>query len=239
MSWKTSVSKISDDQEIIRGQNLQELIKIKSFAEVIFLVLKGSLPNDNETRMTNALLVACIDHGVGAPSATVARTVASTGNSLHTAVSAGIQTLGDLHGGAIEGSAKFFQEHVGESDLENLLKNLKEKKVRIPGFGHKVLNHDNRSDSLFAIAKEVGFFGKHCQFATETEAVLNKISSKSLPLNIDGSMAAIISDMGFDWKIAKGFFIIGRVPGLVAHVFEQLQSGEGIKRIDESEIEYI
>ncbi len=239
MQWKTSISKISDDQEIIRGQNLQELIKNKSFAEVIFLILKGTLPNENENKMTNALLVACIDHGVGAPSATVARTVASTGNSLHTAVSAGIQTLGELHGGAIEGSAKFFQEHVGESDLENLLKGLKEKKVRITGFGHKVLSHDHRADSLFAIAKDTGFFGKHCQFATETEVVLNKISSKPLPLNIDGAMAAIISDMGFDWKIAKGFFIIGRVPGLVAHVFEQLQSGEGIKRVDENEIEYI
>lgn len=239
MQWKTSISKISGEKEIIRGQDLQELIKEKSFAETIFLVLKGSLPNTNESKMMDALLTACIDHGVGAPSATVARTVVSTGNSLHTAVAAGVQTLGDLHGGAIEGAAKFFQENKDEKNLESLLQNLKEQKIRIPGFGHKVLSHDNRSDSLFGVARNTGFFGKHCQFAVDTEVALNKISSKPLPLNIDGAMAAIISDMGFDWKMAKGFFIIGRVPGLVAHAFEQMQSGEGIKRVEESEIEFI
>ena len=51
-------------------------------------------------------------------------------------------------------------------------------------------------------------------------------------------MAAIISDMGFDWRMARGFFIIGRVPGLVAQVYEEMTSGGGLRRIDESEIEY-
>lgn len=238
MKWKTAISKITDDKEIVRGQNLEKLIKEKSFVETIFLILKGKLPAKPEERMLSALLTACIDHGVGAPSATVARTVASTGNSLHTAVAAGIQTLGELHGGAIEGAAKFFQDTIGEKDVENLMKELKEKKVRVPGFGHKVLAHDHRSDTLFAVAKETGFYGKHCALAVAVEAALNKISSKKLPLNIDGAMAAILCDMGFDPKLAKGFFIIGRVPGLVAHVFEQMQSGEGIKRTEESEIEY-
>src|SRR3989344_2600327 len=239
MTWKTAITKISYTGEVVRGHDLQDLVQTKSFVEVIFLLLKGELPNKKEASMMNALLVACVDHGVGAPSATVARTVASTGNSLHTAVGAGILTLGELHGGAIEGAAKFFQENVGEKNVENLLKELKDKKVRVPGFGHKVLAHDHRTDALFTAAKETGFYDKHCKFAVETEEVLNKNSSKKLPLNIDSAMAAIISDMGFDWKVAKGFFIIGRVPGLVAHVCEQMMSGEGVKRIDEGEIEYV
>ncbi len=237
MKWKTAISKITDGQEIIRGQDLQSLIKEKTFTESIFLILKGAMPGKKDTQMMDALLVACIDHGVGAPSATVARTVASTGNSLHTAVAAGVQTLGELHGGAIEGAAKFFQENVSEKDIKALVKNLKEKKIRLPGYGHKILSHDHRSDTLFAVAKETGFFGQHCAFAMAVGAALNSISSKKLPLNVDGAMAAIISDMGFAWKQAKGFFIIGRVPGLVAHALEQMQSGEGVKRLEESEIE--
>ena len=228
-----------DDQEIIRGNNLQDLIMKKSFVEVIFLLLKSKLPNSKETRMMNALLTASIDHGVGAPSATVARTVVSTGNSLHTALAAGVLAMGELHGNAIEGAAKFFQEFVNESDVAVLVKNLKEKKIRIPGYGHKVLLHDHRSDTLFAVAKETGFYQQHSEFAVAVGEALNSISSKKLPLNVDGAMAAIISDMGFAWQQAKGFFIIGRMPGLVAHVFEQMQSGEGIKRLEESEIEYV
>lgn len=239
MIWKTSLTKIgSDGREVVRGYDLPELIVQKSFVEVIFLLLKGVLPDQKETTMMNALLTAAIDHGVGAPSATVARTVASTGNSLHAALAAGILALGEHHGGAIEGAAQFFTENKTHPNIKNLLADLKNKKVRIPGFGHKVLTHDHRSDSLFTIAKQNGFFKDHCLLALEIEKTLAGMSSKKVPLNIDGAMAAIILDMGFGWRIAKGFFLMARVPGLVAHISEEMASGEGIKRIEESEIEY-
>lgn len=245
MKWKTAITKIEDEQEIIRGYNLQKLVEQKSFVEVIFLLLKGRLPNEKETRMLNALFAAGIDHGVGAPSATVARTVASTGNSLHAAVAAGILAMGELHGSAIEAAAKFFQENrnivlsQSYASLQDFLNFLSEQRTRVPGYGHKVLKHDHRSDTLFAIAKETGFYGAHCEFAIAVGEALNKISKKILPLNIDGAMGAIVSDMGFDWKLAKGFFIIGRVPGLVAQVYEEMTSGEGVKRLGEDEIEYV
>lgn len=238
MIWKTALTKIEDSGEVIRGYSLQDLIVKKSFVEVIFLLLKGTLPTKNETAMVNALFTACIDHGVGAPSATVARTAASVGNSLHTALAAGVLTLGEHHGGAIEGAAKFFQEHQDEKDVVGLAKRLKEQKVRVPGYGHKVLTVDARSVTLLTLAKKLGFYGKSCVFAEAFGTALNKLASKPLPLNIDGSMAAIISNMGFDWRMARGFFIIGRVPGLVAQVYEEMTSGGGLRRIDESEIEY-
>lgn len=238
--WKTALTKIgADERESVRGHDLQKLITGKSFVESVFLLLTGKLPTKKETGMLNALFVACLDHGVGAPSATVARTVASTGNSLHTAVAAGILTTGEHHGGAIEGAARFFSDHVGEKNVKKLVAELKELKVRIPGYGHKVLTHDHRSDTLFTVAKKMGFYSKHCSLAVAVEKELNKVSSKPLPLNIDGSMAAIIMDMGFDWRLAKGFFLIGRMPGLVAHAFEQSVSGEGVKRINEDAITYV
>ena len=51
-------------------------------------------------------------------------------------------------------------------------------------------------------------------------------------------MGAIMSDMGFDWQVAKGFFIIGRVPGLVAHIYEEMMSDNGLRRLTEEEAEY-
>lgn len=240
MYWKTSISKVNAGNEIIRGQKLHNLIATKSFGEVIFLILKGTLPTPPETKMLNAVLVSMIDHGPGVASALTARVVQSAGNDLHTAVGAGILALGgSRHGGALGGAAKFFQENVNTSDLPVLLKSLKDKKVRVPGFGHKVLTHDNRTDTLFTVAKETNFFGKHCEFALQVGEELNKISSKPLPLNMDGANAAILSDMGFDWRMITGFFIIGRAPGLVAQVYEEMMSGEGIRRMEESDIEYV
>ena len=46
--------------------------------------------------------------------------------------------------------------------------------------------------------------------------------------------------MGFDYRLGKGFFIIGRIPGLVAHAFEELTEGVIFRRLDEeTEIEYL
>ena len=139
---------------------------------------------------------------------------------------------------------KFFQENKNivqthsYASLQDFLNFLVAQKTRIPGYGHKVLKHDHRSDTLFAIARETGFYGAHCEFALAIGDALHRVSSKPLPLNIDGAMGAIISDMGFDWKLAKGFFIIGRMPGLVAQVYEEMTGKVGVRRISEEEIEY-
>ena len=44
---------------------------------------------------------------------------------------------------------------------------------------------------------------------------------KGIHMNIDGANAGILSDMGFDWKHGTGLFIIGRVPALVSHIYEE------------------
>lgn len=238
MQWKTAISHVAEGKEIIRGYDLKELISKKTFVEVIFLVLKGELPDERQTRMMNALFTAAIDHGIGVSSAMTARTVVSTGNSLHTALAAGVLSLGTLHGSAIEDAAQFFQTHVHNNDIKTLVRTLRSKKIKIPGYGHKILEHDPRSEALFTVAKKTEFYGVHCQFAEATGRALNAVSSKQLPLNVDGAMGAIISDMGFDWKMAKGFFIIGRVPGLVAHIYEEITSVNGLRRLAEGETEY-
>src|SRR3989338_767278 len=153
MEWKTAITNIHANQETICGEPLQDLIRQKTFVEAVFLILRGRLPEKNETRMMNALCTAAIDHGIGTASAMTARIVASAKNSMHTALAAGILAMGESHGGAIEGAAKFFQEHVGEEDVDALVKSYKDHGLRIPGFGHAMLTHDERSEALFAIAK--------------------------------------------------------------------------------------
>lgn len=240
-AFKTSITNIKDGEEYIRGEKLEQLIREKSFIETIFLLLKGKMPTENEAKMLNAMFVAAIDHGPGTASAQVARIVASAKNSMHTSLAAGILAMGERHGSAIEGAAAFFQNEVQSSKFkaQSLVKELKEKKIRIPGYGHPFLEHDKRSDTLFALAKELGIYGEHCEFAESIHKELNAISSKTLALNIDGAMGAIISDMGFDWKLGKAFFIIARVPGLLAHIYEEQTNDVGIRRLSQDDIEYI
>ncbi len=241
MEWKTAITKIQDDKEYIRGYALSDLMTQKSFTEVVFLVLKGELPNKQETAMLNALLVAVIDHGTGIASTMAARLSASAGNSVHTALAAGILSFGQKHALAAEAAAQFFSEQIraNATPLKERLLNLKSQKIRVPGFGHGLLLHDHRVDVLMAIAKENKIYGTHCVFAEEVGSILNEISSKKLPMNVDGAIAAIMLDMGFDWRLAQGLFIIGRVPGLIAHIFEEVTMGGGLRRLSENEEEYV
>ena len=116
MKFKTAITNIQNEKESIRGYDLGELMQKKSFTETIFLVLKGKLPNKQETTMLDAMFVAAIDHGPGTASGQTARIVASAKNSMHTSLAAGILAMGERHGSAIEGAGKFFQE---QKNIEN------------------------------------------------------------------------------------------------------------------------
>jgi citrate synthase len=197
---------------------------------VIYLLLKGTLPSKEEGDMMDAMLTACIDHGVTPPSAMAARVVASGGVPLPSAVAAGILSIGDAHGGAIEKGAKFMQEGIQrmkqeDGSIETMAKTLvdesRKNHQRILGFGHRVHTRDPRTLRLFSLADQLGIAGDHIALAKAIEKELEKSLGKQLPINVDGAIAAISSDMGFDWRLGKGFFVIGRVAGLTAQVYEE------------------
>lgn len=239
MKWETKITNINNGKETIRGKKLSGLIQKNTFTETIFLIWRGRIPKVNETKMLDAMLVAAIDHGIGTASAMTARIVASAKNSLHTALTAGILAMGERHGSAIENAAKFFIDNKDNKNLAQAVKELKDKKVHLAGFGHAVLERDGRSENILKIAKKLGFFKDACKTAVFIEKELNKLSSKHLPLNIDGAMGAILADMGFDPDIMKGIFITARVPGLVAHIYEEIKNDTGLRRLNENEIDYI
>ena len=109
-NWKTAITKIEPGKIHVRGYNITDIMEKLSYAETVFLILKGELPSKAEAELMNAILVASIDHGATPPSVLGTRTVMSGGNSLNAAVAGGVLVIGDTHGGAIEQSAKIMQE---------------------------------------------------------------------------------------------------------------------------------
>jgi len=240
--WRTAITQHVGHETYIRGYRLLDLVGNLSFAQAIYLILKGELPTEKESKMMEAMLVSVIDHGIAPPSAIAARAVASGGNSLNVGVAAGVLAFGSAHGGALEDAMRFLQEGVKSGrSVEEIVKEYLESKKPIPGYGHRYYkDFDPRTKRLMDIAKELGFYGPHCKFAEGVEEEISRQKGKKLVLNVDGAIAAIASEMGFDWRLGKGFFIIGRVPGLVAHVYEELTTEKPFsKRLDEeTEVEY-
>src|SRR3989344_5471862 len=95
MKWITKISTHKEGTLYVRGKKLTKLMSALSFSEMIFFILKNKLPKINETKLLDAILVSCIEHGVEAPSAYVPRVIISTGNHINAALAGGLLAIGD------------------------------------------------------------------------------------------------------------------------------------------------
>jgi citryl-CoA lyase len=241
--WQTAISEIGPGKIRVRGYEITDMMEKLSFAQAVFLILRSELPNEKEARMMEAILVSSIDHGASPPSVLGARTVMSGGNSLNASVAGGVLVIGDTHGGAIEQSARIMQDWAPrdaspEVLARELVADMRAAKKRMPGFGHRLHKTDPRTVKLFEIAAELEFSGRHTDLARAIEVELEKTSGRKLPINVDGAIAAVISDMGFDWRLGKGFFLISRVPGLIAHAYEEMTTQKPMRTLGNTDVEY-
>lgn len=245
--WKTSITKVQPDKISVRGYPVDQMMGKVSFAQAIYLLLKGEMPSRNAGKMMDAILVSSIDHGASPPSVLTARTVASTGSELNASVAAGVLAISRYHGGAIEEGMKLFikvaqrmeERNITEEEAAHqILQEMKKEGKRASGFGHRLHRRDPRKEKLFAMAEELGVAGKHVRIALSVEKNLEKMVGRSLPINVDGAIAALLCDLEFPPQIGNAFFIMSRVPGLVAHVHEEKTRMKPMRKIHPQDFEY-
>ena len=231
--WKTALSAVEPNKILIRGYRVQDLMANCTFGDIIYLTFKGELPAANEGRMIEMMVVSSTDHSFLAPSIDATRFVASGGVPLQASVAAGIISLGDHHGGAIEQCAKLLQDSVQSlTAAAEIVSGFRARKQRVPGFGHPWHDRDPRTLTLIATAKEWNLAGAHLALA---ESISNELQ---LPANIDGVISGIISDMGIAWQYGRAFFIIPRVVGLAAHAVEETVRERPFRAIDMKDVAY-
>jgi citrate synthase len=238
--WNTAITRIEPNKVAVRGYDIAELMGRVSFGAAVYLILTGEIPTPAVARLMDAILVSSIDHGATPPSALAARTVASTGASLSASVAAGIMSINRHHGGAIEDCARQLKGIADRAARESIsmdeaaaraLAVMRETGERMSGFGHRLHSKDPRTVRLFDLARESGVDGVHMQAARAVEKSFAAVK-KSLPINVDGAIGAILADLGMNPAAFNGIFMIARAPGLVAHVIEEQTREKPMRRID-------
>jgi citrate synthase len=242
-SWATSLSETTAETISIRGYDLSELIGTVPFPAVVHLLYTGELPDPPTARLIDALMVASIDHGAGAPSVLAARTAVSGGATLQGAAATGLLTLGEFHGAAVDSAMQVIAAVVdasrtaGSSSMaaaaDELVADWRAQGRRIPGFGHRQhKRRDPRLDRLVSVAREAGVTGDHLAAGAALETALTRAVGRPMPLNIDGVMAAILNEVGFPSDLGNALFIASRLAGILAHANEERQTMTPMRRVD-------
>ena len=251
-SLKTAISKVEKDKIITRGYNQRDLIEKIRYSDMVYLLLKGRLPSVKESKIFNHVLVSFCDHGVTPPSTQTARLIASSGSPLNSAIAGALLSFGHKHAGAIQKAMELYQSGINSLILTDYSQ-LDNKQIaslaidiftehhmgndKIPGFGHRYHDTDPRADKLRELVIKEEFVGPHIKLALALEDLLYQ--NKNIRLNVDGANAAILSDLGFDPELGLGVFIIGRIPGIIAHIHEEnIDEDEFRKFCDLDNVDY-
>ena len=112
---------------------------------------------------------------------------------------------------------------------------------KLPGFGHRIHTSDPRASRLLQMAHELELDGEHVRMVRTMERLLAgraDAAGRPLPLNVDGAIAAVCGDMGFEPEVGNAMFIIARIPGLIAHANEERSRQAPMRQIDPKDAQY-
>lgn len=220
----------------VRGYDLcNDLMGEINLGDMAFLSVTGRLPNANESRLFNAILVTLVEHGI-VPSTLAARmTYAGAPEALQAAVAAGLLGLGSVFVGSTEGSARMLAAALPDGQTaasgpplkslaEGIVKSHREQKKIIPGLGHPIHKPiDPRTLRLFEIARQTGFHGQYVALMECVAEAASASYGKPLPINATGAIGALCCEMGLSWKVSHGLGVMARAVGLVGHVLEEAE----------------
>lgn len=187
-----------------------------------------------ELRVLNAILITMMEHGL-TPSAITTRSIyMSAPENLQGAVAAGLMAVGSSFVGTVENNARLLNKIVSAPKEEraklaaDIVRDHRERRDFVPGFGHHLHKPDDpRALRLLEIAEENDLFGEHCEALKLVAAEMDAQAGKHITINATGAVSALLGEMKVPVELMRGFCVLGRTSGLVAHIAEEQKRPTG------------
>jgi citrate synthase len=233
--WRSEIGYSTPTSITVGGLDLAgEIMGHLSFPDLAFHLVAGRRPDERESVLFNAVLVSLADHGI-TPTVLAARlTWLGAPESLQGAVAAGLLGAGSVFLGVVEDAARFLHEThaaAGTDDpavlraaADRAVRACRDAGRRVPGLGHPVhRDTDPRVPRLYALATELDLLGPHLRLLEVVAEVHAEQTGRRLPVNGAGAAGAALADLGFDWRIIRGFALLARTAGILGHLAEEMR----------------
>jgi citrate synthase len=191
-------------------------------------MLSGRKPSADAAQLIDRDLILHAEHGSNA-SSFAARVVIGTEANLHAAIVAAIAALsGPAHGGAAEDVMKMAEEIGDPSRAADYVKEKRKAGIAVTGFGHRVYRaEDPRARHMRAgverLSKEMGE-PKWFEILQAVVAAMAPYARHGVNVNVDFYSGVVYHLLGIKRDLFVPIFAIGRVPGWVVQVLEQLEN---------------
>ena len=206
-----------------QGRELNGLSDEPTIGGHFLALLHGKAPSRLHRDMMNVSLILYAEHEFNA-STFAARVTAGTLSDFYSAITSAIGTLrGPLHGGANEAAMDLIERFKSPDEAEETLLVMLENKAKVMGFGHRVYKDcDPRSDIIKVWAKKLAQENGDMllyKVSERIEAVMRR--EKQLFPNLDFYSASAYHYCGIPTSLFTPIFVMSRITGWSAHVFEQ------------------
>jgi len=201
------------------------------FSANFLYTLTGRRPDDVMEHAFDVAMILHADHELNA-STFAARVTAATLSDIYSAVTSAIGALkGPLHGGANQDVINLLLKLGGEEDAIERVRNTLAKKVKIPGFGHRVYRtEDPRATHLRVLSEELGKRTGHEKLYRMSKAMEETVKEeKKLNANVDFYSASTYYSLGIPIDLFTPVFAISRMSGWTAHILEQYRNNRLIR----------
>ncbi|EIV8665068.1 2-methylcitrate synthase [Vibrio parahaemolyticus] len=186
-------------------------------------LLTDKAPSELHKQVMHCSLILYAEHEFNA-STFAARVCASTLSDIHSCITAAIGTLrGPLHGGANEAAMEMIEDWQTPDEAEANIMQMLANKDKIMGFGHAIYRESDPRNALIKrwseeLSKQVG--DTHLYAVSErVESVMKR--EKGLFCNADFFHASAYHFMDIPTKLFTPIFVMSRLTGWAAHVYEQ------------------
>ncbi|WNL37854.1 2-methylcitrate synthase [Halomonas sp. PAMB 3264] len=186
-------------------------------------MLRGEPASELHARVMNVSLILYAEHEFNASTFT-ARVCASTLSDMHSCVTGAIGSLrGPLHGGANEAAMAMIQDWTSPDEAEREMLGKLERKEKIMGFGHAIYREvDPRNEIIKQWSKKLSEdVGDTTLYAVSERCEKVMWREKKLFCNADFFHASAYHFMEIPTKLFTPIFVMSRLTGWAAHVFEQ------------------